>query len=146
MVVFSNRRLGPSAELLVSDEVARTMLDRTAHAARPFAEARWELELVLWLDRRAMQIESTSPAFSGSAFGLAATRQSSRGGHVIDVGDIAWTPDHFAGQREFLVSAIVRAAAATEHALAFDRWRRLIEAHPAESVQVGRRWCWQPTA
>jgi hypothetical protein len=153
MVVFSNRRLGPSAELLVSDEVARTMLDRTAHAARPFAEARWELELVLWLDRRAMLIESTSPAFSASpAFtaspsaGLAATRQSSRGGHVIDVNDIAWTPDHFGAQRAFIVGAIERAAAGTEHPLAYDRWRRLIEAHPAESVQVGRRWSWQPTA
>lgn len=137
MVVFSNRRLGPSAELLVSDEVARTMLDRTAHAARPFAEARWELELVLWLDRRAMQIEATS---------LAATRQSSRGGHVIDVGDIAWTPDHFGTQRDFIIGAIMRAASGTAHALAFDRWRRLIEAHPVESVQVGRRWSWQPTA
>lgn len=147
MVVFSNRRLGPSAELLVSDEVARTMLDRTAHAARPFAEARWELELVLWLDRRAMHIESTSPAFTTSpSAGLAATRQSSRGGHVIDVNDIAWTPDHFGAQRAFIVAAIERASAGTEHALAFDRWRRLIEAHPAESVQVGRRWSWQPTA
>ena len=147
MVVFSNRRLGPSAELLVSDEVARAMLDRTAHAARPFAEARWELELVLWLDRRAMHIESTSPAFSASpSAGLAATRQSSRGGHVIDVNDIAWTPDHFGAQRAFIVAAIERASAGTDHALAFDRWRRLIEAHPAESVQVGRRWSWQPTA
>jgi hypothetical protein len=147
MVVFSNRRLGPSAELLVSDEVARTMLDRTAHAARPFAEARWELELVLWLDRRAMHIESTSPTFTASpSAGLAATRQSSRGGHVIDVNDIAWTPDHFGAQRAFIVAAIERASAGTEHALAFDRWRRLIEAHPAESVQVGRRWSWQPTA
>ena len=136
MVVFSNRRLGPSAELLVSDDVAQTMLGHTAAAARPFAEARWEVELVLWLDRRAMQVES----------GPGASRQSSRGGHVIDVSDLAWTPDHFEAQRTFVISAIMRAAAGTEHALAFDRWRRLIEAHPADSVQVGRRWLWQPTA
>ena len=136
MVVFSNRRLGPSAELLVSDDVARAMLGETANAARPFAEARWEVELVLWLDRRAMNIDSSRSA----------TRQSSRGGHVLDVSDIAWTPDHFEAQRTFFTSAIMRAAAGTEHALAFDRWRRLIEAHPADSVQVGRRWLWQPTA
>src|SRR4051794_25653906 len=122
MVVFSNRRLGPSAELLVSDDVARAMLGGTADAARHFSEARWELELVLWLDRRAMQIESTSPGFAASTIGLAATRQSSRGGHVVDVSDIAWTPDHFGEQREFLVAAIMRAAGGAEHALAFDRW------------------------
>ena len=123
MVVFSNHRLGPSAELLVSDEVAKTILRATAAAARPFAEARWELELVLWLDSRA-----------------------ERGGQVLDVADIAWTPDHFEPQRRFMIEAILRAATTVEYALAFDRWRRMIEAHPAESVQVGRRWQWQPTA
>lgn len=123
MVVFSNHRLGPSAELLVSDDVARTVLSATAAAARPFAEARWEVELVLWLDGRA-----------------------AAGAKTLDVADIAWTPDHFERQRRFLIDAILRAAATTEHVLAFDRWRRLIEAHPADSVQVGRRWQWQPTA
>lgn len=123
MVVFSNRRLGPSAELLVSDEVASAMLRGTAEAARPNAAARWEQELVQWLDARA-----------------------ERGGQVLDVADIAWTPEHFERQRRFLVDAIVGAAQALPHALAFDRWRRLIEAHPADSVQVGRRWQWQPTA
>jgi hypothetical protein len=44
-----------------------------------------------------------------------------------------------------LLAAIERAAAGSEHGLAFDRWRRLIEAHPRESVQVGRRWNWSPT-
>ncbi|HSD88649.1 MAG TPA: hypothetical protein VLB44_14070, partial [Kofleriaceae bacterium] len=72
MVVFSNQRLGPSAELLVSDDVAKTILRATAAAARPVAEARWEVELVLWLDSRA-----------------------ERSGQVLDVTDIAWTPDHF---------------------------------------------------
>lgn len=123
MVVFSNHRLGPSAELLVSDDVARSILKATADAARPFAQARWEQELVQWLEGRADQ-----------------------GAHVLDVADIAWTPDHFEPQRRFLVDAIARAAATLPHALAFDRWRLLIEAHPANSVQVGRRWQWQPTA
>jgi hypothetical protein len=141
MVVFSNHRLGPSAELLVSDDVAMAVLTATATAARPFAEARWELELVLWLDRRSDQIGDVAASRSDSA-----TRTSSRGGQVLDVADIAWTPEHFEPQRRFLIDAILRAAATAEHALAFDRWRRMIEAHPADSVQVGRRWQWQPTA
>jgi len=119
MVVFSNHRLGPSAELFVSEEVARIVLSETVAAARPFAKARWELELVLWLDSRA---------------GV--------GPQVLDVGDIAWTPEHFATQRVFLIQAIQRASLCGEHGLVFDRWRRMIEAHPAESVQVGRRWQW----
>ena len=119
MVVFSNHRLGPSAELFVSDDVAITMLRETATAARPFAEARWEVECVLWLDSRA-----------------------DAGAQVLDVGDIAWTPDHFESQRLFVIQAIQQAARCGEHALAFDRWRRMVEAHPAESVQVGRRWQW----
>jgi hypothetical protein len=123
MVVFSNHRLGPSAELFVSDDVAQAMLRETAAAARPFAEARWEVELVLWLDSHA-DISS----------------------RVLDVGDIAWTPDHFEAQRTFVVQVIQRAARCGEHALAFDRWRRLVEAHPADSVQVGRRWVWPSRA
>ncbi len=123
MVVFSNRRLGASAELLVSDDVASSMLHATATAARSRASARWEQELAQWLDARAKH-----------------------GAHVLDVTDIAWTPDHFEGQRRFLVDAIHTASTTLPHALAFDRWRRLIEAHPADSVQVGRRWQWQPSA
>jgi hypothetical protein len=120
MVVFSNQRLGASAEIIISDDVAAEMLKGTAAQARPFAEARWERELIEWLERRS---ESKSP---------------------LDVGEIAWTPDHFEAQRRFLLAAIDRAAAGSEHALAFDRWRRLIEAHPRDSVQVGRRWQWAP--
>jgi hypothetical protein len=123
MVVFSNHRLGPSAELIVSDEVASAVLRATAAAAMPFAEARWELELVRWLEGRAQMH-----------------------GQDFDVGDIAWTPEHFELQRRFLIGAIDRAAEHAEHPAAFARWRYLIEAHPADSVQVGRRWAWQPSA
>lgn len=120
MVVFSNRRLGPSAELFVSDEVAHALLHETAAAARPFAEARWEVELVLWLDSCA-----------------------DAGAQQLDIEDIAWTPDHFAAQRRFVLAAIERAAASSGlHALAFARLRHLLEAHPAEAVCVGRRWQW----
>src|SRR6185436_4442513 len=40
MVVFSNHRLGPSAELLVSREAAVQLLREVAEAAGPSAEAR----------------------------------------------------------------------------------------------------------
>jgi hypothetical protein len=123
MVVFSNHRLGPGAELLVSEEVAIAMLRATAATARPIAEARWELELVRWLEARA---EAVIPA--------------------VDVSDIAWTPDHFEPQRQFLIDAIMQAASSSPHGPAFDRWRKMIEAHPRDSVQFGRRWQWQATA
>jgi hypothetical protein len=116
MVVFSNQRLGAGAEMIVSDDVAVELLRATAAQARPFATARWEHELVAWLELRA----DLGPAF--------------------DVGDIAWTPDHFEAQRGFLLEAMSRAAVTSAHGMAFERWRRLIEAHPRESVLVGRRW------
>jgi hypothetical protein len=134
MIVFANRRLGPASELLVSPAVAEAMLRATAAAARPAVEARWEHELVRWLEERA------SPP-------QAATRESSRGrpvDTVIDVGEIAWTPEHFDRQRRFVLEAIERAAEASEHARALRMWARMIEAHPKDSVQFGRRWTTQP--
>ncbi|HEU4733126.1 MAG TPA: hypothetical protein VFT22_34775 [Kofleriaceae bacterium] len=125
MVVLSNRRLGPSAELLVSREAFSELLREVAAAARPAARARWEHELVAWLEH---------VAASGSA--------------GLDVSDIAWTPEHFDPQRGFLVGAIQAAMTASRHGRALLRWCELIEAHPRECVQVGRRWRWpaiQPT-
>jgi hypothetical protein len=119
MVVFSNRRLGASAELLVSGEVAGELLREVAAAAHPSAQARWEHELVSWLERCA-----------------------AAGNPQIDVGDIAWTPEHFERQRQFLIDAIQRAQDGSRHGRALTRWCGLIEAHPRESVQVGRRWQW----
>jgi len=118
MVVFSNHRLGPTAEVLVSREVAAQLLREVAAAAEPAARARWEHELVTWLERCAA---------SGASF---------------DVADIAWTPEHFEHQRSFLVDAVQRAAVSSSHARFLLRWRGMIEAHPRESVQVGRRWQW----
>lgn len=128
MIVFSNQRLGPSAELVVSNEVATAMLQATADAIRTRAEARWEHELLRWLDERA----------------LAAGRVTST--ESLDVSEIAWTRDHFDAQRWFLVEAIARATLRSEHAPALERWRQMIEAHPRDSVQFGRRWNWQPSA
>jgi hypothetical protein len=127
MVVFSNHRLGPSAELVVSNDVAAAMLQATADAIRSRAEARWEHELLRWLDERALAVGRTPATAS------------------LDVGDIAWTRDHFDAQRWFLVDAVVRAALRSEHAPALERWRQLIEAHPRDSVQFGRRWNWHVT-
>ena len=117
MVVLANRRLGPSAELFLSTRVGSEILREIAEAARPLARARWELELVVWLDRRAELDDQ-----------------------VFDVGEIAWTPEHFFAQRHFLLEAVGRAAWSSDHAPALDHLRRLIEAHPRDSVQFGRRW------
>lgn len=119
MVVFSNRRLGPGAELLVSRESAAELVREVAAAAGPEAEARWELELVAWLERWATSDQTS-----------------------FDVSEIAWTPEHFERQRGFLASAIRRATVTSRNAGTLVRWCSMIEAHPRESVQVGRRWQW----
>ncbi len=119
MVVFSNHRLGPSAELLVSRGVATALLTEVAEAARPGAQARWEHELVTWLERCA------AAAHAG-----------------VDVSDIAWTPEHFERQRQFLLAAIRCAEASSPHGRPLARWGQMIEAYPRELVQVGRRWQW----
>ena len=117
MVVFSNQRLGPTAELLVSNEVAAEMLWATAQAACPAANARWEFELVAWLSHRATAMRDH-----------------------LDVAEIAWTPEHFELQLQFLVAAIRQAAQASSHASALERWCGLVEAYPRVCVQVSRRW------
>ena len=121
MVVFSNRRLGPSAELLVSREAAGELLREVAEIARPLAQARWEHELIAWLERCA-----AAP------------------GPSLDVSDIAWTPEYFERQRSFVLAAIERTCEASRHDRALARWRWMIEAHPSESVSVRRRWQWPP--
>jgi hypothetical protein len=132
MFVFSNQRLGPAAELLVSPEIALALVTRVADAARPAANAHWEHELVRWLDEQAARIAAAC-AIPG-AVALA-----------IDVADIAFTPQHFDRQRRFLVDAIDRARAGSEHSRALVAWADLIEAHPRDSVQFGRRWLWHST-
>lgn len=119
MVVFSNHRIGPSAELLVSREVAAELLQEVAAAAAPSAQARWEHELATWLVRWA---------------GSTATS--------LDVSDIAWTPENFERQRAFLLDAIRLAMTTSRNGRALTRWSMMIEAHPRDSVQVGRRWQW----
>ncbi|MGE0397713.1 MAG: hypothetical protein AB7T06_13410 [Kofleriaceae bacterium] len=125
MVVYSNRRLGAASELLVSPEVASALLAETAAAARPLAQGRWELELVLWLEDRARRMAMD-----------------------LDVEDIAWSPENFERQKRFVIDSIERAAVSSPHARALHLWCRLFEAHAREHVVVGRRWQWfsgQPT-
>jgi hypothetical protein len=128
MLVLGNARLGPSVEIVVSNDVAAAMLQAVADAIRSRAEARWELELLRWLDERAIAAGRTTGTAS------------------IDVSEIAWTRDHFDAQRWFVVDAVARAMIHSEHAAALERWRRMIEAHPRDSVQFGRRWSWHVTA
>jgi hypothetical protein len=126
MVVYSNRRIGAAAELLVSAEVASAMIAETAAAARPLAQGRWELELVLWLEDRAHRLPTD-----------------------LDVEDIAWSPENFERQKRFVIDAIERAALSSAHARALLLWCRQFEAHAREHVVVGRRWQWssgQPLA
>ncbi len=129
--MLSNRRLGPAAELLVSAAVAEAMLRETAAAARPAAEGRWEHELVRWLEERAGPPGPTPEGRPAEA--------------ALDVSEIAWTPDNFERQKQFLLRAIEQAAEISEHARALRRWSRMIEAHPRDSVQFGRRWTSQPS-
>jgi hypothetical protein len=123
MVVLCNRRLGPAVELLVAPGAAGELLREVADAARAEAAARWEHELVTWLERCAV----------AETF-------------VLDVTDIAWTPDHFEPQRAFLLAAIRRASVSSAHTRVLGRWSAMIEAHPRESVQVGRLWRWPAVA
>ncbi len=116
MVVLSNRAMGPSAELIVSEAVAGEMLRAIASAAHELGRARWEIELAAWLADSAGEVRG------------------------LDVSDIAWTPEHFELQRRFVVDAIARAAIGSQHASAFERWRRMIDSHPRSAVHVGRRW------
>lgn len=123
MVVFSSRRLGAGVQLVLPAEVAGALLRETAAAARPAATARWERELVRWLEARA----ATLPP-------------------ALDVDEIAWSPEYFEAQRRFVVEAIGRAATSSEHAASLARWAQMIGAHPRDSVQFGRLWQWQPSA
>ena len=123
MVVISNRRLGPQAELIVSEAIAAALLRELAAGAAPVARSRWELELVRWLELRAT---SLAP--------------------VIDIDDIAWTPEHFEVQRGFALAAAANAAVASTCPAALDHWRRIVAAHPRDAVQLKRRWQWGTAA
>ena len=127
MITFSNVRVDDTASFTASERDACALLEALAVAARERARDRWQLELVAWLvDRR----------------GAIAT--AARAG--VDIGEIAWTPEHFEDQQRFVVAA---ADLALDLALldgpvadALARLRDLAAAHRRELVSVGRRWQW----
>ena len=123
MFVLSNQSLGPAAELWMTHDTAVDILRSVAEVARPLARAVWERELVRWLEEQAV-LSITS----------------------IDVGEIAFTPQHFEAQRRFLIASIMHASMVSEHSRILAAWAALIEAHPSDSVQFGRRWIWHTTA
>jgi hypothetical protein len=82
---------------------------------------------VRWLDEQALRVSVTPLAIT------------------IDVGEIAFTPQHFDRQRRFLLDAIEEARAETPYSRVLVDWADLIKAHPRASVQFGRRWQWQST-
>ena len=125
MLVLSNHRLGSAAELMVSRAIGSALLIGVANAARPRASTHWEHELVRWLEGQVTRISSTT------AYEI-----------VLDVSEIAFTPRYFERQRRFLLDAISEARLTSEHSRTLARWAHLIEAHPRDSVQFGRRWVW----
>ncbi len=120
MVTFSDDRVGDS--FVVPPRVAVALLDALVRAGASLAAARWEHDLIAWLgDRR-----------RGLAIGARAG---------LDLGEVAWTPEHFAEQQRFVIalceavdplSAEVATAAATLRELASRRNR--------EHVLVARRF------
>jgi hypothetical protein len=120
--VFSNARIGH--ELAVPRLVAARAIAAAAAAAAAAAGDRWQRELAAW---------------------LAAHARAVMGGHAgFDVGDLAWTPDHFLEQQRFVVEAIADAAAreAGDVRFALDRMAALVAGHDRAWVVVGRRWDW----
>ena len=128
MLVFSNHQLGPAAELAVSRDVGAALVRAVAVVARDAAHSHWERELVRWLDERAVWIAA-----------------STQRAITLDVGDIAFTPQHFDRQRRFLLEAIEGARADARIAGPLTDWADLIKAHPRDSVQLSRRWIWHTT-
>lgn len=126
MITFSNLRAAESLTFTTSERTALALLAALTEAAREAAAGRWEHELGAWLgDRRR--------AIAGGV----------RAG--IDLGEVAWTPEHFPDQQRFVV-AICRQASdrAGDAGVAADlaRLAELALHHGREHVVVGRRWRW----
>jgi hypothetical protein len=118
--VFSNARLGH--EIAVPRLVAARAIAALAAAAAAAAHDRWEGELAAW---------------------LAAYARAVMDGHAgFDVGDLAWTPEHFLEQQAFVVAALADAAdrEPSEVRVVLERIAGLIAGHDRSWVVVGRRW------
>ena len=119
-------RAAESLTFTTTERGAIVVLGALVEMAREIAADRWEHELAAWLaDRRW--------AIAGGV----------RAG--FDLGEVAWTPEHFSDQQRFMVSVCDQASQrADEPELAADlaRLRELAAHHGREHVVVGRRWRW----
>src|SRR5688500_6680122 len=120
--LFTNVRLG--RELAVPRTTAARAIAALGSAAAGAARDRWQRELAAWL-------AGTARAVLAGAAGF-------------DVGELAWTPDHFAEQQRFVIDMVADAAvlAPPEVRLALERFLILIARHERAWVLVGRRWDW----
>jgi hypothetical protein len=118
--VFSNVRLGH--EVAVPRLVAARAIAALAAAAAAGARDRWERELAAWLAGYARAVMDGHAGF--------------------DVGDLAWTPDHFLAQQAFVLAMLDDAAdrEGSEVRLVLERMAALIGGHDRSWVVVGRRW------
>lgn len=115
----------PSATLATA--LAVRALDALVVVGRARAVSRWELELVAWLDDRRWAVVNGVRA-------------------ELDLIEVAWTPDHFADQQQFLLGLCDAAAARPiddpgVHG-ALTRVRGVVAAHRRSQVAYGRRWRW----
>jgi hypothetical protein len=117
--LLSNLRMG--YEIAIPRPVATRALVLAVDAARSLADDRWQRELVAWLGDRTRSL-----------------------GHGLDVGDLAWTPEHFVEQQRFVVAALTAAAAQADDdaRIALHRFAALVAGHDRSWVVVGRRWSW----
>jgi hypothetical protein len=125
VIIFSNLRAAEASSYAVPLRTAVAALDALVDAGRDVAAARWERELIAWLgDRRAAITRGTRAA--------------------LDLGEVAWTPDHFGDQQRFFLTLCERggAGAPPEVAVALGRLRELAGHHSRDHVAVGRRWRW----
>jgi len=126
LITFSNLRAGDAVAFTIDERRAAALLDALIAAGRDLAGDRWQRELVAFLGDRRRAIGA----------GLRAG---------LDVGEIAWTPANFTGQREFVIGVCARAAARSgDLALAGDvaALAGLAARYLREHVAIGRRWFW----
>jgi hypothetical protein len=132
--VISNLRRDDSCVVALSRAAMDRLLAALVEAGQGRADARWERELVVWLDRR-----------------REALRSGERDG--LDLSEIAWTPERFPEQQGFLLALLDGLIAArgpgtdgVEVGAALQGLRHLVEDYPREIVVVGRRWAWNGRA
>lgn len=128
MITFSNLRADEALTFTLPERAAAALLGALTEASREIALSRWEQELVAWLADRRWAVASGHRA-------------------GVDLGEVAWTPEHFGEQRRFVLAmcerALVRLRADDDLGrAAITGVRELAAAHGREHVPVGRRWRW----